>query len=74
MNAFLLECLYPTGWRRMSELHWRYADASDAASKLIATKTVRSVRVLAATIQADAVCTLERVPTSSCDSQGGNNA
>lgn len=72
MNAYLLESLHPTGWRRSSELHWRFADASDAASRMLADATARAVRVLPVVIRADAILTLERTPAAD-DRQGVNH-
>lgn len=73
MNAYLLESLHPTGWRRSGELHWRFADASDAASRMLRDATARAVRVLPVTIRPDAVLTLERSPSTD-NRQGGDDA
>ncbi len=64
MNAYVLELLYPTGWRRSSELHWRYTDATEAAMAVINDMTVRAARVLPVRVQAIEVFSVER-PVSS---------
>ena len=35
MQAFLLERLYPTGWRRSGELYWHLSEAERESSSLV---------------------------------------
>ena len=58
MQAFLLERLYPTGWRRSGELYWRLSDAERESQRTMKHQNVRGVRVLAARINPDAVMEL----------------
>ena len=55
MTAFLLERLYPSGWRRGGELFFRFADANREADRLVRENSVRGVRVLPVRIGANAV-------------------
>jgi hypothetical protein len=55
MQAFLLERLYPTGWRRTGELFWRRSDAEHESTRALHERKVRGVRVLAAHINPVAV-------------------
>ena len=55
MQAFLLERLYPTGWRRSGELYWRLTDAERESQRAINECTARGVRVLSVRINPDAV-------------------
>ena len=59
MDAYVLEYLYPTGWRRRSELHWRYGDAQRAANFAIKDDSARAVRVLPVRISVDAILSIE---------------
>lgn len=59
MHAFILERLYPTGWRRCAELYWRFSDAARESQRLIGEHDARGVRVLSVRINPDAV--LEQV-------------
>jgi hypothetical protein len=54
MNAYLIELLFPTGWRRMGELQWRVGDAIATGEHAIADGA-RGYRVLAVTVQPAAV-------------------
>jgi len=55
MQAFVLERLYPSGWRRTGELFWRLSDAQLASRQAISDEAVRAVRILSARINPDAV-------------------
>lgn len=67
MQAFLLERLYPTGWRRSGELYWRLSDAERESLRAMQEQNVRGVRVLSVRINPDAVLELM------ADSLGGTN-
>ncbi len=58
MQAFLLERLFPTGWRRSGQLFWRLSDAERESQRTIQEDMVRGVRVLAARINPDAIIEL----------------
>lgn len=60
MRAFLLERLYPTGWRRCGELFWRLSDAARESERLIRKLDARGVRILSVRIDPDPV--LEQLP------------
>ena len=47
MQGFLLERLYPTGWRRSGELYWRLSDAERELQRAMQEDEARGVRVLA---------------------------
>jgi len=55
MLAYLIERLYPGGWRRDGEVHWRLGDAMAAADAAVADDLVRGYRILAAQINPAAV-------------------
>jgi hypothetical protein len=63
VQGYLLELLFPTGWRRTGEVYWRFADAEHAARQAMA-ETARGARVLPIRICPDAVLELtgEREP------------
>lgn len=67
MQAFLLERLFPTGWRRSGELYWRLSDAERESQRTMQEQKVRGVRVLSVRINPDAVLELL------ADSLGGSN-
>ena len=58
MQAFLLERLFPTGWRRGGELFFRLSDATREADRLVTTHELRGVRILPVRILSDAVVEL----------------
>jgi len=58
MHGFLLERLFPTGWRLSGELFWRFSDAERESQRSITEGEVRGVRVLSARINSDAVVEL----------------
>ncbi|QDS91828.1 hypothetical protein FF011L_05630 [Roseimaritima multifibrata] len=60
MNAYVLEILFPTGWRRSGELHWRYADATEAATVAVYQSAARAARVLPVHVLANDVFSIER--------------
>ena len=55
MHAFLLEQLFPTGWRRSGDLFWRLSDAERESKRCIRDENVRGVRVLSVRVNPDAV-------------------
>ena len=67
MQAFLLERLFPTGWRRSRDLYWRLSDAERESQRTMQEQKVRGVRVLSVRINPDAVLELL------ADSLGGSN-
>ena len=67
MQAFLLERLFPTGWRRSGELYWRLSDAERESQRTMRERKVRGVRVLTVRINPDAVIELL------ADSSGGSD-
>ena len=67
MQAFLLERLFPTGWRRSGELYWRLSDAEQESQRTMQEQKVRGVRVLSVRINPDAVIELL------ADSLGGSS-
>ena len=67
MQAFLLERLFPTGWRRSGELFWRLSDAEHESQRTMQEQEVRGIRVLAVRINPDAVIELM------ADSLGGSD-
>jgi excisionase family DNA binding protein len=38
MNGFILEQLFPTGWRRDSQIFWRFSDATTEAERTITAR------------------------------------
>ncbi|MCB9875818.1 MAG: hypothetical protein H6821_16740 [Planctomycetaceae bacterium] len=67
MQAFLLERLFPTGWRRSGELYWRLSDAERESQRTMQEQNVRGVRILAVRINPEAVIELL------ADSLGGSD-
>jgi hypothetical protein len=55
MNAFTLERLFPTGWRRDGQILWRLEDATHEAEKLVSSGEVRGIRVLAIQVNPHAI-------------------
>ena len=55
MAAFLLECLFPTGWRRGGQLYWRLEDATREAERLVREREVRGSRVLVAGVGSEVI-------------------
>ena len=55
MQAFLLERLFPTGWRRSGELYWRLSDAERESQRTMYEHKARGVRVLSVRINPEAV-------------------
>jgi hypothetical protein len=46
MTGFIVERLFPTGWRRSGEVYWRFNDALAACDRAISEDCARAVRVL----------------------------
>ena len=55
MDAFILETLVSTGWRRSGETYWTRESADKEAKRLIRRKLARRVRVLPIEVGASAV-------------------
>ena len=55
MHGFLIERLFPTGWRRDGQLWWRYADALTECERALGQDFIRGVRILAVRIQPEAI-------------------
>ena len=55
MQGYLIERLYPTGWRRDGQIWWRFADAAVECERAIAEDMVRGIRILACRVDPDAV-------------------
>lgn len=62
MNAFFLETLHPTGWRRTAEVYWRQCDAQEAGEKAMHRNKARAIRILVATISPKAILEIEAPP------------
>jgi hypothetical protein len=58
MEAFILETLVSTGWRRSGETYWTLDAAITAGRHMIRRKLARRVRVLPVHIGHDAVAEL----------------
>lgn len=59
MNGFLLESLYPNGWRRSGEVFWRFSDAKAASDRLVLSRGIRAARVLTVEVNPKAIYTHE---------------
>ena len=46
MDAYALEILTPTAWRRESRIFWTQADAERTGKRLMTRRVARAVRVL----------------------------
>ena len=55
MEAFILETLVSTCWRRGGETYWTLDAAEQAAKQLIRRKLARRVRILSVQVDHDAV-------------------
>lgn len=60
MQGFVLEQLFPTGWRRDGQLYWRYGDADREADRLLRECEARGVRILSVRVNPEAIA--ERLP------------
>lgn len=61
MDAYILETLTFTGWRRKGELYWRYSDVLRAAKNEV-EDSARAVRVLPVRVHSDALLNFEAAP------------
>ena len=61
MDAFILETLVSTGWRRSGETYWTLDAAVTAGRALIRRKLARRVRVLPIHVDPNAVAELPAV-------------
>jgi hypothetical protein len=64
MEAFILETLVSTGWRRSGDTYWTLDTAIAAGRELIRRKLARRVRVLSVCIDHNAVAELPVVASS----------
>ena len=64
MEAFILETLVSTGWRRSGETYWTLDIALAAGREMIRRKLARQVRVLPVHIDHNAVAELPSVTSS----------
>lgn len=55
MQAYLIESLSSSGWRRAGALYWRKSDATKEADRRVAKRTAKACRVLSVTVQPDEV-------------------
>jgi len=55
MAAFLIECLFPSGWRRDGGLFWRLDDVSHEANRILREREARGVRILTVRVNDDAI-------------------
>lgn len=55
MTAYIIERLYPTGWRRTGELFWTETTAIAQAKALVKRGFILSTRVLQVTVHSDVV-------------------
>jgi len=55
MDAFILETLVSTGWRRSGETYWTRESADKEANRLLRRKLARRVRVLPVAVGSSAV-------------------
>ena len=55
MQAFLLERLYPTGWRRSGELYWQLSEAEHESRRTLKDQQARAVRVLTVRVNPEAI-------------------
>jgi hypothetical protein len=55
MQGFLLERLYPMGWRRSGELYWRLTDAERELQRAMRDDCARGVRILSVRVNPEAV-------------------
>ena len=69
MEAFILETLVSTGWRRSGDTYWTLDAAIAAGREMIRRKLARRVRVLPVHINPDAV--VEFPPVTEPTGQGG---
>ena len=63
MEAFILETLVSSGWRRSGDTYWTLDTAIAAGRELIRRKLARRVRVLPVRIDHNAVAELPLVPS-----------
>ena len=59
MQGYVLELLFPTGWRRTGQILWRYDDAIREADRILTDDEARGVRILSVRVHPEAV--LERL-------------
>lgn len=64
MDAYILETLVSTGWRRSGETYWTLDAALVAGRRMIRRKLVRQVRVLPVRVDSNAVAELPAVQSS----------
>jgi hypothetical protein len=57
VQGYLIELLFPTGWRRPGEIYWRFADAEHAARQAVA-ESARAARVIPLRVSENSVLEL----------------
>ena len=62
MQAFVLETLTGTGWRRSGETFWTFDTATAMAKLLLKKKQAQRVRVLPVEVSLDAVAEFPQPP------------
>lgn len=65
MSGFIVESLYLTGWRRGSQVYWRYQDAIREANTQLAEDESRAVRILPVKITDSPVFESEKTEVTS---------
>ena len=66
MDAFLLERLNPTGWKRGGDTYWTLDSALAEAARLLRRRLARRVRILPLTVGLNAVA---EVPVTDSESE-----
>ncbi len=64
MDAFILETLTSTGWRRGGETYWTLGSAQEAGRRLIRRKLARRVRIMPVQVGLQAVAELPKLVTA----------
>ena len=65
MSGFVIESLYLTGWRRGSQVYWRYVDAVREAQTQLSEDESRAVRILPIKVADDPVFEWEKLEVAS---------
>jgi hypothetical protein len=55
VQGFILEILFPTGWRRNGQILWRYGDAIRESTRVLAASGVRGIRILTVSVHPEAI-------------------
>ena len=62
MDAFVLECLQSTGWKRSGDAYWTLDAAKAKAVRLIAKRQAQRVRILPVEVNLNAVAEFPQQP------------